>query len=373
MDNISDTQLNEKENQYQAHIPNLPSKRKTGLSGTKQSNPKRGIVAWNLLDIIEDMLILVDEQGAILWVNKKTAKYLRKPPENLTGVYVWDVYPTRKIDHLKILFHEVMTLERPVSFIDKVEDRWIEMLIQLVNNDKGDLEGVAFQARDITAQIEAEESLKHISLQLITVQEDERHRIAQDLHDEIGQQMTALLLELRSVQKAAGTEHPEDANRVQDAIQNLEGIMKGLRQVFYQLYPPSLHNAALNEVLSSLCSMFTRSTGVHVDLSFQEDFPVISNVYEVALYRFVQEGLSNAAKHGKASSVWVNLDAAEDGISISLEDDGLGFDPRKSLSGLGLRGIRERFLALKGGLEVESALGKGTKLFGFLPVETNQT
>jgi signal transduction histidine kinase len=134
-----------------------------------------------------------------------------------------------------------------------------------------------------------------------------------------------------------------------------------------------LHNAALSEVLSALCSMFTRSTGVRVDLSSQSDFPAISNVYEVALYRFVQEGLSNAAKHGKASSVWVNLDSAEDGISISLEDDGLGFNPGKSLPGLGLRGIRERFLALKGSLEVESALGKGTKLFGFLPVETNKT
>jgi two-component system sensor histidine kinase UhpB len=319
------------------------------------------------------MVILVDRQGVILWVNKKTAKYFNKPSETLIGVCVWDIYPTQKINHHKILFHEVVTLGRPISFTDEVEDRWIQMLIRPINDDNGELEAVAFQARDITAQIEAEESLKHVSLQLITVQEDERHRIAQDLHDEIGQQMTALLLELRSVQKAIGTDHPEDANQVQDAIQNLEGIMKGLRQVFYQLYPPSLHNAALNEVLSALCSMFARSTDIHVDLSFQDDFPAISNVYEVALYRFVQEGLSNAAKHAKATSVWVNLDAAEDGISISLEDDGLGFDLGKSLPGLGLRGIRERFLVLKGSVEVESAPGKGTKLFGFLPVKTNQT
>jgi PAS domain S-box-containing protein len=331
------------------------------------------MVAWKLLDIIDDMVILVDRQDAILWVNKKTAEYLNKPPETLIGVSVWDIYPAQKINHHKILFREVVTLGRPIRFIDEVEDRWMEMSIHPIHDDNGELEVVAFQARDLTAQIDAEESLKHISLQLVTVQEDERHRIAQDLHDEIGQQMTALLLELRSVQKSVGTDHPQDADHIGNAIQNLEGIMKGLRQVFYQLYPPSLHNAALSEVLNALCSMFTRSTGVRVDLSSQKDFPAISNVYEIALYRFVQEGLSNAAKHGKASSVWVNLDAAEDGISISLEDDGLGFDPGKSSPGLGLRGIRERFLALKGSLEVESALGKGTKLFGFLPVETNQT
>ena len=299
MSNISDTQFNKQTKKNQAHISNLLSKKGTGLTGAKQSNLKREIVAWKLLDVIEDMVILADRQGTILRVNDKTTRYLNKSLETLIGVCVWDVYPTQKINHHKILFHEVITLGRPIIFIDKVEDRWIETSIHPINDDKGNLEGVAFQARNITAQIEAEESLKHISLQLITVQEDERHRIAQDLHDEIGQQMTALLLELRSVQKAVGTDHPGDADHIGNAIQNLEGIMKGLRQVFYQLYPPSLHNAALSEVLSALCSMFTRSTGIRVDLSSQNDFPAISNIYEVALYRFVQEGLSNAAKHVK--------------------------------------------------------------------------
>jgi two-component system sensor histidine kinase UhpB len=272
-----------------------------------------------------------------------------------------------------MVFHEVVMLGRPVSFIEKDEDRWIEMLIHPINGDNSALEEVAFQARDVTAQIEAEEALKRISLQLITVQEDERRRISQDLHDEIGQQMTALLLELRSAQSAAVTDRSVDADQIRDATRNLEEIMKGLRQVFYQLYPPSLHNVALIKVLSALCSSFTRSTGIHVDLSSQNDFPALSNVYEVTLYRFVQEGLANAAKHGKAGSIWINLDATDDEISISVEDDGLGFHPNETLSGLGLRGIRERFLMLKGSLEVESAPGKGTKLFGSLPMQTGQT
>ena len=349
------------------------SKKKIDLADPRQLLPRRETTAWLLLDVIADMVISVSLQGIILWVNRAVSQWLDKPIEALINVSIWDVYPPQNVNHYKILFNEVVKTNRSLNFIDKFEDRWIEMLIHPISSDMGELEEVVFQARDVTTQIDAQEALKRISLQLITVQEDERRRIAQDLHDEIGQEMTALLMELRTVQKASVTERPGEADQIRDAIRNLEEIMKGLPQILYQLYPPSLHNAALIEVLRTLCSFFSRSTGIHVDLSSQNDFPMLSNAYEVALYRFVQEGLANAAKHGKANSVWVNLDATDEGISISIEDDGLGFDPKESLPGLGVRGIQERFFMLQGSLEVEFASGKGTKLFGFLPVDTKKT
>jgi signal transduction histidine kinase len=163
------------------------------------------------------------------------------------------------------------------------------------------------------------------------------------------------------------------ADQIGGAIRNLESIMKGLRQIFYQLYPPSLHHTTLTKVLSAHCSSFTRSTGIRVDFSCPDGFPVLSDVYEVTLYRFVQEGLANAVKHGRARKVWINLDVSDEEINISLEDDGLGFDPGKSLPGLGLRGIQKRFLMLKGSFDIESAPDKGTKLFGSLLLKTSET
>jgi PAS domain S-box-containing protein len=373
MDNILDVQSIEQENERHVHISRILSKIRSGLTDSRQLLLKREMVAWQLLDVMADMVILVDRHGTILWANNNIVKHLNKSLEGLIGVCIWDVYPIQNTNHHKILFHEVTMLGRPISFVDKVEDRWIEMLIHPINDDNGELEAVVYQARDITAQIEAEEALKRISLQLITVQEDERRRIAQDLHDEIGQQMTALLLELRSVQNGIGTNDEMIADQIGGAIRNLESIMKGLRQIFYQLYPPSLHHITLPKVLSAHCASFTRSTGIRVDFSCPNDFPALSNVYEVTLYRFVQEGLANAVKHGRARSVWINLDVSDEEINISLEDDGLGFDPNKLLLGLGLRGIQDRFLMLKGSFDIESAPGKGTKLFGSLLLKTSET
>ena len=373
MNHFSDVQPKEQASKGMVHIVHSRSKKEVGVGVSEQTLAKQEIITRKLLDTMKDMVILVDKHGTIRWANNSAATILNTSIEELIGDSIWDAYPIQRAPHYKILFHKVTTLSRPSSFVEKVEDRWIETVIHPIKGDHGELEEVAFFARDVTAQIEAEEAFKRVSLQLITVQEDERRRVAQDLHDEIGQQMTALLLELRSVQKVVVMDHAEDEVQIHDAIQNLEEIMRGLRQVVYQLYPPSLHKAKLNEVLNSLCFLFSKSTGIHIDLSSQSNFPALSNAYEVTLYRFVQEGLANAARHGKADSVWVNLDATDEGINISLEDDGLGFDPKKSSPGLGLHGLQERFQILKGSLEVESAPGKGTKLFGYLPMETNQS
>jgi two-component system sensor histidine kinase UhpB len=353
--------------------PSAFSRKKIGLTNPRQLFPKREWIAWDLLDAIADVVILVNLQGTILWVNNSASKKLDKPIETLINTSIWDVYPPQKVNHHKILFNEVAKTGRSLSFIDKSEDRWVEMMIYPIKNINGQLSEIAFQERDITAQIEAEEMVKRLSVQFITVQEDERRRISQDLHDEIGQQMTALLLELRSIQNTIRTNDETIADQITGAIRNLESIMKGLRQVFYQLYPPSLHHTTLTKVLSAHCSSFARSTGIKVDFSCPNDFPALSNIYEVTLYRFVQEGLANAAKHGRARSVWINLDVSDDEINISLEDDGLGFDPNKLLLGLGLRGIQERFLMLRGCFDIESAPGKGTKLFGALHMKTIET
>lgn len=373
MDNFLDTQPIQQSDEQQPHNPREFSKKTSSITNTRQLLSIREEVAWNLLDAMAEMVILVDLQGNILWANHTASKQFDEPMEALVGVSIWDVYPSQKTNHYKILFNKVIKTGHPLSFIDKDDVRWVELSIYPINYGKDEPEAVSIQERDITDQIEAEEALKRVSLQLISAQEDERHRISQELHDEIGQQMTALLLELHSVQTALRKDHTLFANNIEEAIRNLEAIMKRLRQVFYQLSPPFLDNTALIKVMSAHCSSFTRSTGISIDISCPDDFPALSNIYEVTLYRFVQEGLTNAAKHGKASSVWINLDASGDEINISLEDDGLGFDPMSLLPGLGIKGIQERFMMLKGSSEIESSPGKGTKIFGSLPIIPNES
>jgi PAS domain S-box-containing protein len=368
MDNFLDTQPIQQSDEQQPHNPREFSKKTFSKTNTRQLLSKREGAAWDLLDVMAEMVILVDRQGNILWVNQTASKRLDKSMEVLVGVSIWDVYPSQKTTHYKTLFNKVIKTGHSLNFIDKDDTHWVEFSIYPINFRNGKPEDIAFLSRDITAQIDAEEALKRVSLQLISAQEDERHRISQELHDEIGQQMTALLLELHSVQAALSKEHAPFAYNIEELIRDLEEIMKRLRQVFYQLSPPFLDNTALIKVLSAHCSSFTKSTGIPIDISCPDDFPTLSNIYEVTLYRFVQEGLTNAAKHGKASAVWINLDASGNEINISLEDDGLGFDPISLLPGLGIKGIQERFMMLKGSFEIESSPGKGTKIFGSLPI-----
>jgi signal transduction histidine kinase len=123
--------------------------------------------------------------------------------------------------------------------------------------------------------------------------------------------------------------------------------------------------------LESLCSSFGQYAGLHIDFSSDKDLPPIPNLQATALYRLVQEGLNNAIKYAKATSVWINLDYVDGEVSISIEDDGQGFDLRKVGEGLGLQGLQERFRLLNGDLEIESSPGVGTHLYGCLPLASH--
>jgi len=120
-------------------------------------------------------------------------------------------------------------------------------------------------------------------------------------------------------------------------------------------------------VLEAFCSTFEETNNLHVDFSCQEEIPELPDIYDKAIYRFVQEGLANVAKHARASSAWINLDYTDGDLNISVEDNGQGFNMNSIIEGIGLHGIRERFLMLGGSMDIESSSGKGTRLSGTIP------
>ena len=154
-------------------------------------------------------------------------------------------------------------------------------------------------------------------MELVTAQEEERHRISQDLHDDVGQKMTALLFELRAIKDTIEHEQKVSIKDIDDVIHNMETIIKHVRQIFYQLHPPSLSKMELTKVLEAFCSTFEETNNLRVDFSCQEEIPELPDAYDKAIYRFVQEGLTNVVKHAGASSVWINLDYTEGDLNIA--------------------------------------------------------
>jgi len=325
-------------------------------------------VARALLNMQSDALVLADREGHVLFVNEAAARLLGKPATELLSASIWGLWPQGRRSHRKLVFDHMIRTGTPVSFIEGEGDCWREISILPIRGAEGQVELAAIQSRDVSRHIAAEEKLKRVVLQLVSVQEDERRRIAQDLHDDVGQRMAALLLSLKATEQAIATGRQGVEADLRRCVRDAEALARQMRKVLYDLRPPALRTTPLRESLEALCSSFAQDTGLHVDLSCQEALPLIAEAQAVAIYRLVQEALHNTLKHARATRLWISLDFAEGEVAVSVEDDGQGFEPGRTRGGMGLQGIRDRFLLLGGTFEVETAPGQGTRLYGSLPV-----
>ena len=324
---------------------------------------------WELLEASPVAVELFDLDGIIRYVNNAAALRYAKSASELQGNNIWSLYPLSQAAHCKTLINQVINTGLPVQFTDQWEEKWVNVLIYPILGPSGKTEQIVIYTNDITRQINAEERLKLVSLQLFTNQEDERRRIAQDLHDDIGQSMTALVLHLKAIHSDIASGRREAGDQIQETIRIVEDMMRHIRQVLYELRPPSFGTTPFVKVLEGLCSSMSLFTGLRVIFSGQEQLPPMSNTQAITLYRLVQEGINNVLKHAKAESVWINLEYLDGEVSISLEDDGQGFDiSHRPSYGIGLEGLRERFLDLGGNFDIESAVGRGTRLYGSLPI-----
>ncbi len=324
-------------------------------------------LAWALLDANGDIVTIIDLSAVVLFANESACQHFAKPTNEIIGACLWEFYSGTGVSHYKILLNQVVQTGQPITFNHKDRGHWKRTLIYPIQGKDNRVESIAICSRDITQQIDAEEQLKHALLELITAQEDERHRISRDLHDDVGQRMTAFVFDLRSLKDALASGQKVSTDEISTIIRNFETILKHIRRIFYQLHPPSLGKMALPRVLEAFCASIEESNGVNIDFNSQEELPERPDNYVTAIYRFVQEGLTNVTKHARATAAWINLDYTEGDINISLEDNGQGFDPKSVAEGIGLHGIRERFLLLGGSVEIESSPGKGTRLSGTIP------
>ena len=325
-----------------------------------------------LLDIETDQIAWCTLNGKLQFLNSPAAERFGKPANDLINHSIWDVYPKPYKSHHQILMNQVIKNGRPITVKYKDHDSWLETKLIPINGVEDKVEGVVFITKEITSLIETEDRLKQVLIQLINAQEDERYRISRDLHDEIGQRMTSLILQVRVIKDSVENGKQIALDEINNCVRDLETINKQVRQVFYQLYPPSLNRMPLPKVLDAFCTSIGEANNIEVDFNCQEDLPDLLEIQNLVIYRFFQEGITNVIKHANATAVWINLDCSNGRIYLSLEDNGIGFDQEKVKYGVGLHGIGERFNVLNGNMKIESAPGKGTRLSGVLPLSTKE-
>ncbi len=239
-------------------------------------------------------------------------------------------------------------------------------------DDSGFAVGSTGMVVDITERKRAEETRLELLRRLVTAEEDERRRLSFELHDQMGQQITGLLLALRAAQSAS--DGPETPERLHELEGQAAAIARDIQHMALELRPPALDNLGLEAALQTQIEAWAERH--HMEFDFHAvgmDGTRLLPEAETTLYRIVQEALTNVLKHAQATHVSLILERRNGTISVILEDNGAGFDvdavlasPEKARR-LGLRGMRERIALLGGELEVESSPGSGTTIFVHLP------
>jgi signal transduction histidine kinase len=217
-------------------------------------------------------------------------------------------------------------------------------------------------AVDLSERI-AQDALRRV----VEAQELERRRLARELHDETGQALTSILLGLKGLEERTGDEASREA--AQELRELVVSTLQDVRRLAVELRPTALDDFGLVAALERLAGSFSEQTGISVDFQTALADERLPAEAETALYRIVQESLTNVVKHAKARRVSVLLARREGSVKAVVEDDGRGFDPAElGDDGFGLVGMRERLALLGGRLEVESGPEAGTTIAAEVPV-----
>jgi PAS domain S-box-containing protein len=362
-----------------------------------------------LMEQASDGIHTYDIQGNFIEVNSKLCEMLGYTSEELLRLNVRDLIPAEELAVDPIRFDELragktLLTERrlrrkdgallPVEISgrmiqdnvlqsiirDITERKWAEealvrlneQLEQRVAERTVELKGMndSLQA-EIVERRRVERERASILRRLVMAQEEERRRIARDMHDQFGQQLTALLLKLGMLKEDYG-----EQQSLREQIETLEEVARGLDADFdflvWELRPTALDDLGLQDALTNFAQNWSRYFRVPVEvLAHGLGKEASTSESDIMLYRIAQEALNNVAKHAHAASVSILLEGRADAVSLIIEDDGVGFDAENTSDvddkGLGLVGIRERAALVGGTAEIESQPGEGTRVIVRIP------
>jgi two-component system sensor histidine kinase UhpB len=215
-----------------------------------------------------------------------------------------------------------------------------------------ELRAVAETFNDMVERLEGER--RESARRALAAQEAERLRIAQELHDEVGQALTAVMLRLDGLVRRGPPRELEEAR--EDVRKTLEDV----RAIARRLRPEALDDLGLVSALAALTNSFERASGVAIERRIDRGLPALSPEVELVMYRVAQEALTNALRHSECDSARLELSAARGTLELAVSDTGAGFDTARIPEGAGIRGMRERALLVGGELEVEALVGAGT-------------
>ena len=309
--------------------------------------------------------------GVFLSVNQTFAEMLGYAAQELTGMRVRDVtHPDDRRQSVNIVDRGLRYNEEEVEVFKRYLRRdgtvmWAVLTTTLKRDKNGEPTHFLSFIEDVSPQISGERLPRALTRRLLTVQEEERQRIARELHDELGQVLTALKLELSWLQEQVPANAEPRAARISTVV---DGLMASLRQLLHRLRPSILDDLGLIPALDLLVQEVCQRGRVKAELKAPKSIPRLDSESQIALFRICQEGLTNVVRHAQAESVTVNLQIGKQHLTMEVSDDGVGLPPGQPAVSSGLSGIRDRVQLLGGRVEWKPNAPRGTTLMVTLPL-----
>ncbi|MGC2089799.1 MAG: PAS domain-containing protein [Candidatus Acidiferrales bacterium] len=338
-----------------------------------------------LVENINEGAATLDGQGKVLYANSRFAEFVGLPLEEFIGTRLRAYVPAREQSKLQALL-ESGARGSANGHIELQLSRARKKLIRLSLSPVKDaaLQTICAVATDLTELADAnealkanEEALRQLSSRLLELQDEERRRIARDLHDITGQKLALQCIALsRMMRVLSPTANEETKDSIAQCLELTNQISEEIRTLSYVLHPPLLDELGLPSAVKWYTQGFQQRTGIRVDVDIAPDLPRLRPDVEVALFRVVQESLANVHRYSGSPTAYVRVRRSPDEFKLEIGDFGKGMPLEKNKApsgelaplGVGIQGMRQRIRQFSGRLEILSRLGKGTVVQAFLPI-----
>ena len=344
-------------------LPMIASAANAPVFGMSDTYLGHGIVGGDLMSFQEQGRITARIVSELL--DGKKAKDI--PIESLPSIFMFDGNQLKRwnIPESRLPYGSVILFREP-SLWSRTKWLWFTtLLIVLV------LSALAvylqYSQRQLTL---ARVKERHLSTKLINAGEQERRRIASELHDDFSQRLAVLSLGLENIEEATAGSLPDVHNRLHDLVKSTSDLSTDLHTLSHRLHSSTLESLGLVPAIAALCKEFTANQGIKVAFTSAEIPRSIHRDTALCVFRIVQEGLRNLKKHSGAEEAKVNLKMIGERLEVTVRDEGYGFDLQglHKNEGLGIRSMEERARSLGGKFEIRSESGKGTTLKASVPV-----
>ena len=253
--------------------------------------------------------------------------------------------------------------------------RWVQSIARPSNDDgkmllRGTIMDITERKETVEALKRSQELLRELTAHQDRVKEEERRRIAREIHDELGQNLLALRIDVSMLEARTGKSHPRLNDKVRGALNQIDATVKTIRTIINNLRPAVL-DLGLTAAIEWQVTEFRRRSGITCHLVMDEEDFALDDTRATTLFRILQESLTNVIRHAKATRVAIELHRDDEQLVMSITDNGVGIYPgsRKGGNSFGLVGVEERIHALNGKFIINSGPGQGTKLTIFIPLD----